>query len=296
MSDTAAAAIGGGTMGIAMLCMCAAGVIFLQARANLRRRRTLLEERRETEGAEELSLKLAGHWQRISSGFRQHDHKATARLDARKRDLVLHGGSSGKVDSAADSGGERKRIYAVAGRGGGMGLTSFDMNARLAQFSGKVKGLKRATERMKSRVSRMSSHPREKPHRHRKHRHHDSQEGSGESQDQASAEGKQDNGVPEIDTGVGGAVAEAIGKRLARLAGNVQVLTVTHAPQVAARAGGHFLILKEDADEERVATRVRRIDVEHRREEIARMLAGATITDEARAAADRLLADAPAQG
>ena len=100
----------------------------------------------------------------------------------------------------------------------------------------------------------------------------------------------------EIDTGVGGAVAEAIGKRLARLAGNVQVLTVTHAPQVAARAGGHFLILKEDADEERVATRVRRIDVEHRREEIARMLAGATITDEARAAADRLLADAPAQG
>ncbi|WP_417769971.1 DNA repair protein RecN [Stappia sp.] len=97
----------------------------------------------------------------------------------------------------------------------------------------------------------------------------------------------------EIDTGVGGAVAEAIGNRLARLARRVQVLTVTHAPQVAARAGGHFLILKEDAGEDRVATRVQRIDVDHRREEIARMLAGATITDEARAAADRLLADAP---
>ncbi|WP_349357674.1 DNA repair protein RecN [Stappia sp.] len=97
----------------------------------------------------------------------------------------------------------------------------------------------------------------------------------------------------EIDTGVGGAVAEAIGARLARLAREVQVLTVTHAPQVAARADGHFLISKEDADAERVATRVTRIDVDHRREEIARMLAGATITDEARAAADRLLADAP---
>lgn len=100
----------------------------------------------------------------------------------------------------------------------------------------------------------------------------------------------------EIDTGVGGAVAEAIGARLARLARRVQVLTVTHAPQVAARAAGHFLIMKEDAredgGEERVATRVRRIDVDHRREEIARMLAGATITDEARAAADRLLSDA----
>jgi DNA repair protein RecN (Recombination protein N) len=100
----------------------------------------------------------------------------------------------------------------------------------------------------------------------------------------------------EIDTGVGGAVAEAIGARLARLARRVQVLTVTHAPQVAARAAGHFLIMKEDAredgGEERVATRVKRIDVDHRREEIARMLAGATITDEARAAADRLLSDA----
>lgn len=96
----------------------------------------------------------------------------------------------------------------------------------------------------------------------------------------------------EIDTGVGGAVAEAIGVRLARLAANVQVLTVTHAPQVAARAAGHFLIAKEDAGKARVATRVKRIDEDHRSEEIARMLAGSTITEEARAAARKLLTEA----
>nr|WP_319383121.1 DNA repair protein RecN [uncultured Roseibium sp.] len=93
----------------------------------------------------------------------------------------------------------------------------------------------------------------------------------------------------EIDTGVGGAVAEAIGVRLARLAGNVQVLTVTHAPQVAARADGHFLIAKEATQPDRVATRVKQIDADHRSEEIARMLAGSVITEEARAAARRLL-------
>ena len=93
----------------------------------------------------------------------------------------------------------------------------------------------------------------------------------------------------EIDTGVGGAVAEAIGLRLARLAGSVQVLTVTHAPQVAARAAGHFLIAKEATKQDRVATRVQRIDEDHRSEEIARMLAGSVITEEARAAARRLL-------
>ncbi len=93
----------------------------------------------------------------------------------------------------------------------------------------------------------------------------------------------------EIDTGVGGAVAEAIGLRLARLAGSVQVLTVTHAPQVAARAAGHFLIAKEATKKDRVATRVQRIDEDHRSEEIARMLAGSVITEEARAAARRLL-------
>lgn len=93
----------------------------------------------------------------------------------------------------------------------------------------------------------------------------------------------------EIDTGVGGAVAEAIGVRLARLAASVQVLTVTHAPQVAARAAGHFLISKQDTHPDRVATRVSRIEADHRREEIARMLAGSVITDEARAAAAKLM-------
>ncbi|MEW5422796.1 DNA repair protein RecN [Amorphus sp. 3PC139-8] len=94
----------------------------------------------------------------------------------------------------------------------------------------------------------------------------------------------------EIDSGVGGAVSEAIGMRLARLAETVQVLTVTHAPQVAARASGHMLIAKEPLSSEMVATRVRLIDGDHRLEEIARMLSGATITDEARAAASKLMA------
>lgn len=95
----------------------------------------------------------------------------------------------------------------------------------------------------------------------------------------------------EIDTGVGGAVAEAIGQRLARLAAGVQVLAVTHAPQVAAQAKGHFRIAKDQTDKgARVATRVTHLGQEARREEIARMLAGATITEEARAAASRLLA------
>lgn len=94
----------------------------------------------------------------------------------------------------------------------------------------------------------------------------------------------------EIDTGVGGAVAEAIGVRLARLSARVQVLAVTHAPQVAARAAGHLLIAKEPtAEGDRVTTRVTPIAADRRREEIARMLAGAVVTDEARAAAERLI-------
>jgi DNA repair protein RecN (Recombination protein N) len=95
----------------------------------------------------------------------------------------------------------------------------------------------------------------------------------------------------EIDTGVGGAVADAIGQRLARLAEKVQVLSVTHAPQVAARAASHYLIAKQDvAGGTSVATRVVPLEQGSRREEIARMLSGAVITDEARAAAERLLA------
>ena len=92
----------------------------------------------------------------------------------------------------------------------------------------------------------------------------------------------------EIDTGVGGAVADAIGQRLARLARRIQVLSVTHAPQVAARANTHYLISKSGGSD-RVATGVAALALDARQEEIARMLAGATITDEARAAADRLL-------
>jgi len=94
----------------------------------------------------------------------------------------------------------------------------------------------------------------------------------------------------EIDTGVGGAVADAIGVRLARLARGVQVLAVTHAPQVAARADRHYLISKDALEKgRRVATRVTEVAAERRREEIARMLAGAEITNEARAAAERLI-------
>jgi DNA repair protein RecN (Recombination protein N) len=94
----------------------------------------------------------------------------------------------------------------------------------------------------------------------------------------------------EIDTGVGGAVADAIGVRLARLAKQAQVIAVTHAPQVAARADRHFLITKDALDKgKRVATSVAQLAPERRREEIARMLAGAEITAEARAAAERLI-------
>jgi DNA repair protein RecN (Recombination protein N) len=94
----------------------------------------------------------------------------------------------------------------------------------------------------------------------------------------------------EIDTGVGGAVADAIGARLARLAERAQVIAVTHAPQVAARAGRHYLISKDTLERgKRVATRVAELAPELRREEIARMLAGAEITTEARAAAERLI-------
>ena len=83
----------------------------------------------------------------------------------------------------------------------------------------------------------------------------------------------------EIDTGVGGAVADAMGQRLARLSARAQVLAVTHAPQVAARAHNHYRIVKSDVGAgERVATRVSRLEAIERREEIARMLAGAEIT------------------
>jgi len=94
----------------------------------------------------------------------------------------------------------------------------------------------------------------------------------------------------EVDTGVGGAVADAIGVRLARLARRAQVIAVTHAPQVAARADRHYLISKGVIENgKRVSIRVAQVAAEKRREEIARMLAGAEITAEARAAAERLI-------
>ena len=94
----------------------------------------------------------------------------------------------------------------------------------------------------------------------------------------------------EIDTGVGGAVAEAIGVRLSRLSEKVQVVTVTHAPQVAARALGHMRVAKEESGKDSVATRLDALNDGERHEEIARMLSGSKITDEARAAARRLIA------
>jgi DNA repair protein RecN (Recombination protein N) len=99
----------------------------------------------------------------------------------------------------------------------------------------------------------------------------------------------------EIDTGVGGAVADAIGQRLVRLSRRVQVLSVTHAPQVAARAHTHYLISKSGGAD-RVSTGIAAMDRPQRQEEIARMLAGATITEEARAAAERLLRENAAAG
>ncbi len=92
----------------------------------------------------------------------------------------------------------------------------------------------------------------------------------------------------EIDRGVGGAVASAIGERLSRLASGGQLLAVTHSPQVAARGQTHYVIAKSS---EGVVTRtsVVRLDAAGRQEEIARMLSGAEITQEARAQADRLL-------
>jgi DNA repair protein RecN (Recombination protein N) len=92
----------------------------------------------------------------------------------------------------------------------------------------------------------------------------------------------------EIDQGVGGAVAAAVGERLARLADRAQVLVVTHSPQVAARGVRHFRVGKV-LEGNTALTRVEDLSHTERREEIARMLAGATVTAEARAAAERLL-------
>ena len=92
----------------------------------------------------------------------------------------------------------------------------------------------------------------------------------------------------EVDSGISGAVADAVGQRLATLALAVQVLVITHSPQVAARAT-HHLRVQKDQVLEKVLTSVVRLEEEARREEIARMLSGAQVTDQARAAAASLM-------
>jgi DNA repair protein RecN (Recombination protein N) len=94
----------------------------------------------------------------------------------------------------------------------------------------------------------------------------------------------------EVDSGIGGATAAAVGERLARLGRDVQVLVVTHSPQVAARAAHHYRVEKQVKGAAKTATRVEALAGAKRREEIARMLAGAAVTDEARSAADALMA------
>jgi len=92
----------------------------------------------------------------------------------------------------------------------------------------------------------------------------------------------------EVDSGIGGSTADSVGERLARLSSDKQVLVVTHSPQVAARGAHHYIVQKQG--DKTVTTSIEKLeDAQKRREEIARMLAGAEITDEAKAAADKLL-------
>jgi DNA repair protein RecN (Recombination protein N) len=91
-----------------------------------------------------------------------------------------------------------------------------------------------------------------------------------------------------VDSGIGGATAAAVGERLARVAEAVQVLVVTHSPQVAARADAQLRVVKTERGG-RAETTVTPLDAAGRREEIARMLAGERVTDAARAAADSLM-------
>ncbi len=100
----------------------------------------------------------------------------------------------------------------------------------------------------------------------------------------------------EVDSGIGGATAAAVGERLVRVAEGVQVLVVTHSPQVAARGAAHLRVAKAAARGQ-TATTVDQLTPAARREEIARMLAGEVVSDAARAAADDLLrGQRPSQG
>ena len=93
----------------------------------------------------------------------------------------------------------------------------------------------------------------------------------------------------EIDTGIGGRVAEAVGLKLKNLSKHHQILCVTHQPQVAALADYHYLVIKEIADE-KTSVCVEKLDEKQRVEEISRMLAGGKITETARRHAEELLA------
>ena len=92
----------------------------------------------------------------------------------------------------------------------------------------------------------------------------------------------------EVDSGIGGATADAVGERLARLSDDTQILVITHSPQVAARGDHHWRVAKGTKGK-LTTTEVTELTADERREELARMLAGATVTDEARAAADSLI-------
>ncbi|MBE9553171.1 MAG: DNA repair protein RecN, partial [Proteobacteria bacterium] len=98
----------------------------------------------------------------------------------------------------------------------------------------------------------------------------------------------------EVDANVGGATADAVGERLARLADGLQVLVVTHSPQVAARGHDHMRVEKGANGGTDTVTRITRLSEDERREEVARMLSGAAVTEEARAQAARLIAEAGA--
>jgi len=93
----------------------------------------------------------------------------------------------------------------------------------------------------------------------------------------------------EVDSGIGGATAAAVGERLSKLAGDLQVLVVTHSPQVAAKGGQHYRVAKS-VREGQTSTHIAALSLEERREEIARMISGENITDHARAAAASLMA------
>ena len=92
----------------------------------------------------------------------------------------------------------------------------------------------------------------------------------------------------EVDSGIGGSTADAVGERLARLSKSKQILVVTHAPQVAARANHHYIVMKQGEKDVRT-TVIPLQEMDQRKEEIARMLSGASITVEARAAAQKLM-------